>query len=61
MIDLKKTLDRAGMKQSDLAKHFKIHKQQVNRWYKGGKLSKGWNLIFFTYFEARGKDIFAKE
>ena len=50
MIDLKKTIDEAGIRQSHLAVHFGISKQHINKYYKTNKMSKGWIIAFTQYF-----------
>lgn len=58
MIDLKQTLDNAKITQAHIASHFDIKKQQVNRWYKGGNITKGWDLLLRQYFNAHDKKVF---
>ena len=66
MIDLKKTLEEAKIRQTFIADYFstlsgrKVHKQQINKMVKTNKLSKGWELAFKEYFNRLNIKIYYK-
>jgi len=49
-INLKATMDANKVPQPIVYEYFKITPQQLNKWYKGGNMSKDWQERFIKYF-----------
>jgi len=61
-INLKETMDRAGISQYRLAKEIDRQPTQVNKWYHGKTtISRVWQERLMAYFSEKGVEVVTKE
>ena len=59
-MDLRLTLMRSGIDQSEIADHFKVSRQRVWYWV-NKRIPTSWEILLRQYFSGRGVTIYEKK